>query len=107
MADYYDSLSTDQQAAFRAALYAKISPAMCPTVDVGGINAADTLTDAGTRGAAIDCYQTAHNVGAAAGVLDAQTYAAVMGGMPLWEKALLVAGGIFVAMKLFRRKRRK
>lgn len=106
MADLYDSLTPDKQAAFRAALFAKISPAACPTVDVGGIDSPDALIDGSKRWAATDCYQSAHGIGAAgAGVLDEVTYQAIMAAMPMWEKALLLGGGLFVAWRLLRKKR--
>jgi hypothetical protein len=116
MADLYDHLSPAQQVAFRLKLAGQIDPAKCPTVDLAGIAGADSLADPSNRGIAIDCFQQSvpGGVGSSGpGVLDQATYQAIMSGgaggwgsLPGWEKAAIVAAGIFAALSLFRKKGR-
>lgn len=99
-ADVYASLSAAQQQAVLSALYSYIiQPSACPYVFTGsgtstpsgqGINSVADLADPANRGIAVDCFQQGYNatnsttLGAAngAGVLDAQTYAALTGAQP-------------------------
>lgn len=89
--DIYASLTPAQQSAFRSALFASLNSNACPTVDVSSVTSADTLTDLSTRAVAVDCYQTQHGIGAAAGVLDTATYNAIMGVSPVAKAG--VSGG--------------
>jgi hypothetical protein len=101
--DFYSTLTPAQQTAFNSALYAAISASACPSVDLTGITSAAGLTDAGNRGAAVDCYQTANSVGSSGpGVLDQATYTSVMGGggsttTPSKMKWWLIGGGVVLA----------
>jgi hypothetical protein len=85
MADLYDTLTADQQAAFRAKLFPQINQSTCPSVDLTGISSADSLSDAGNRAMAIDCFQVIHSLKSAGGpgVLDQTTYNAIMGATPM------------------------
>jgi hypothetical protein len=97
MADIYDTLNATDQATVRSKLLAVVQSKPCPNVDVTGITTVDSLTDAGNRGIAIDCFQQAHKVGAVAGALDQATYSALVGwwpARPLWQKAAIVGGGV-------------
>ncbi len=97
MADIYATLSPADQMTVRSKLLAVVQSKPCPNVDVSGITTVDSLTDAGNRGIAVDCFQQAHKVGAAAGVLDQATYSALVGwwpARPLWQKAAIVGGGV-------------
>lgn len=96
-ADVFASLTAAQQQAVQTALYSFIIQAgACPNVFTGsgtstpsgqGINSAADLADPSNRGIAVDCFQQGYNatnsttLGAVngPGVLDAQTYAALMG----------------------------
>jgi hypothetical protein len=104
MADLYASLSAADQATFRARLFAHVSQAVCPTVDLTGIASADSLTDAGNRAMAVDCFQESAKLPAAGGpgVVDQATLSAIMaaGVLPLWEKVALVMAGTFVFLSL-------
>jgi|HubBroStandDraft_2_1064218.scaffolds.fasta_scaffold00039_49 hypothetical protein len=88
--DVYSALSSAQQAAVNSALYAYVVQGYggCPQVfqngmaDVtsAGITSAAALSDANTRAAAVDCYQTALNLQPASlGVLDLATYRSLVG----------------------------
>jgi hypothetical protein len=93
--DVYASLTAAQQQAVNAALFAFISqPGGCPAIFTStatpasqGINSAADLNDAGNRSSAVDCFQQGYNatnsttLGAVngPGVLDAQTYQALIG----------------------------
>ena len=99
-ADVYATLSPAQQQAVQAALYSFIvQTGACPNVFTGsgtstpsgqGINSPADLADPSNRGIAVDCFQQGYNatnsttLGAVngAGVLDAQTYTALMGAAP-------------------------
>jgi len=87
----YSSLSAAQQSQVNAALYAYIVQGYgsCPGVfpngmaDVtsNGITGASSLSNAGNRSLAVDCYQQANSLSASsgAGVLDLSTYRSLMG----------------------------
>lgn len=89
--DVYSSLSTAQQSQVNAALYAYVVQGYgsCPSVfpngmaDVAsnGITGAASLSNAGNRSLAVDCYQQANSLSASsgAGVLDLSTYRSLMG----------------------------
>lgn len=89
--DVYSSLSAAQQSQVNAALYAYIVQGYgsCPGVfpngmaDVtsNGITGASSLSNAGNRSLAVDCYQQANSLSASsgAGVLDLSTYRSLMG----------------------------
>jgi hypothetical protein len=84
--DYYSTLDPASQYQVQQVLYAwlvgsyaqnpNVNP--CPTVDTTSITSAATLADPNTFAAAVDCYQTAKNVGSVAGVMDVQTYDLLM-----------------------------
>lgn len=97
MSDLYDTLSPSAQATVRAKLLAVVQSKPCPAVDTTAITNADSMSDAGNRAMAIDCFQTSHAVkGGVAGVLDQTTYSALVGwwpALPLWQK---VVGGVAV-----------
>lgn len=76
--DVYNSLSSAQQSALRDQLFGSVTQSACSSVDLSGITSADSLTDAGNRAAAVDCYQSINHVGSAAGVLDQATYSSIM-----------------------------
>jgi len=109
MPDLYTQLTPAQQTAFRVALFSKITPAKCSFVDLSTVTSADSLTDAGNRGLAIDCYQAIAHVGSSgAGVLDQATYNSIMGqGMSTGEKVVIGAVAIGVLALLFGRKKRR
>ncbi len=107
MADLYASLTPAQQATFRSKLYSVLEPSGCPNVDVSSVTSADTLTDAGNRGIAIDCVQQRLKVGSSGpGVLDQATYSAIMHlGLSMAEKVVLGAVGILGLTLIFGRRR--
>ena len=94
--DLYDTLSATQQAAFRTALYAQISPASCPGLDFTTLTSADGLVDPGNRSGATGCFQLAHAVGTTAGVLDQATYQAIMNKSPVTQAGM--GGGAIAAV---------
>jgi hypothetical protein len=100
MADLYDTLNATAQANVRAKLYAVVTSKPCPNVDVSGIASADALTDAGSRGVAVDCFQQARGLtSSVAGVFDQATYTALVGwwpALPMGGKVLVAAGGVAV-----------
>jgi len=117
MADLYDTLSPSDQTNVRNALFAFLGSgaSQCTTVDVSGITGPNNLTDASTRAAAIDCFQTVRGVGqSGVGVLDQATYTALVGwwaALPMWQKIALVGGGLAavggIAWLLTHQKKRK
>jgi hypothetical protein len=95
MADYYDQLSQADQGTFRATLFAVVGQAACPSVDMSGITNPNSLNDPANRAAAVDCAQTALQVGVSPGVLDQATYNAIMrpGSNTAWSTGKKVAVG--------------
>jgi hypothetical protein len=103
--DFYDTLTADQQAAFRTALFEGIDPAACQGVAMPALATADLLANADTRSSAVDCYQQAHGM-PNGGTLDAPTYRAIMGVSSTGEKVAIALILAAVAWSFTRKGRR-